>query len=484
MKNYLLLLLLLAITWPSMAQWNPMFEKKMGEDQDEKFVRGIEAKNGMYYLLGNRYDAWTEKDESVVYRMNKYGEMSSVVIKKTAGIALSSIIEREEGILVLGGYSENNKDSLILQMLSWDLAPQWQKAYAFQEGFDDLLDVNVLNYMNGKLLAFAVVYNGSYSYSSTIYAFNNDYSLAKNKLYSNDEGSVMIKGLCLNDDATKLFAFGEWGHNMIEAVEIHKQSLEPVNTSVLSSGSFDVLLPDLYVKSLPNNKWLYNGSLVSFGPNGSEDRVILSVFNSAFDVQTWEMLFQEEDNLRTIAMINGLDYVDSDKLYFVLNHGPEKSGGEHKNSWAMVGLTDSELAMDKIFYYGGDADYSVNSILATTDGGCIVMGSYFDFENNPGNGEDFFAVKLHYNFVGMDESGMDEANGVKIYPNPGDDVLQINTTLKNPRLIMIDALGREVFNQNLISSQSVIYTRGFASGRYTYQLISGEQHVSGIWIKQ
>jgi hypothetical protein len=88
-------------------------------------------------------------------------------------------------------------------------------------------------------------------------------------------------------------------------------------------------------------------------------------------------------------------------------------------------------------------------------------------------------------FWGVDET---HNNGLKVavaYPNPGKDVLNIRTGLKDVRVEVYDMSGRMVYGKEIIDNVTAINTTSWPSGSYVWKVISnGKEAESGKWIKR
>jgi hypothetical protein len=86
--------------------------------------------------------------------------------------------------------------------------------------------------------------------------------------------------------------------------------------------------------------------------------------------------------------------------------------------------------------------------------------------------------------------GIEEAhdNGLKVavaYPNPGKDMLNIRTGLKDARVEVYDMSGRMIYRQEITENVTAINTTDWSEGTYVWKVISnGKEAESGKWIKQ
>ena len=74
---------------------------------------------------------------------------------------------------------------------------------------------------------------------------------------------------------------------------------------------------------------------------------------------------------------------------------------------------------------------------------------------------------------------------ISIYPNPGNNMLNISTTLKNACVEVYDINGRLVHNQEITESITTINTKNWSDGIYLWEVIvNGKEVESGKWIKE
>ncbi len=88
-------------------------------------------------------------------------------------------------------------------------------------------------------------------------------------------------------------------------------------------------------------------------------------------------------------------------------------------------------------------------------------------------------------FVGIEEA---HENGLKVaiaYPNPGKDVLNIRTGLRDARVEVCDMNGRLVHSQALTENVTAIDAGDWAEGVYVWKVLANSKEVeTGKWIKE
>ena len=124
------------------------------------------------------------------------------------------------------------------------------------------------------------------------------------------------------------------------------------------------------------------------------------------------------------------------------------------------------------------------SVTACKDGGVLLVfwSKNLDNTNQQWTTVTKFPAEA---FVGINEA---HDNGLKVaiaYPNPGKDVLNIRTGLKDVRVVVYDMNGRMVYRQEITDNITLINTTSWPSGSYIWKLISnGKEAECGKWIKE
>ena len=74
---------------------------------------------------------------------------------------------------------------------------------------------------------------------------------------------------------------------------------------------------------------------------------------------------------------------------------------------------------------------------------------------------------------------------ITLYPNPGNNTLNICTTLQDARVEVYDMSGRMVYGREITENVTSINAEGWPSGSYVWRVVAnGKEAESGKWIKQ
>ena len=186
----------------------------------------------------------------------------------------------------------------------------------------------------------------------------------------------------------------------------------------------------------------------------------------------------------------GIELLDDNSLYFAytLNIG----FGDNLDSWMMIEHLSLNFDTISTLYYDHEGERihsTATSILATRDGGLLLVyqSKNLDDTNERWTTITKFPAEV---FLSIDEA---HDNGLKVaiaYPNPGKDVLNIRTGLKDARVEVYDLSGRLVHSQALTDNVTAIEAGDWAKGTYVWKVFVGTSAGSvteaecGKWIKE
>ena len=129
--------------------------------------------------------------------------------------------------------------------------------------------------------------------------------------------------------------------------------------------------------------------------------------------------------------------------------------------------------------------YMVWSVIATTDGGCIIGATSNDYAVQ-GENRDIYILKVDSNGLITGISNPPDADAKKnsVYPNPGSEILNIETSLKQGTLCLYDLSGRLVLTTEVDAGKNSINTQNVKPGLYIFKIYENSMIKTwGKWIK-
>ena len=229
-------------------------------------------------------------------------------------------------------------------------------------------------------------------------------------------------------------------------------------------------------------------------PNGTliqEDRsVILAKVDENFEMLHDSVIIEHfNDSIEIPAPFKSVAFTEDGYLYQCSNGNVIYPNSLYKRGLHLI-ITKTDMDLNVVWqkrYLRDGSAYGAFTSSATTDGGFIVTGTRYNF--NVDNRLDIFVLKIDADgMVGIEEDNT--VVEIEVYPNPGKDVLNIRTGLKNARVEVYDMNGRVVYWQEITENVTSINTEGWPEGTYVWKVFVGTstgsvtEAESGKWIKQ
>lgn len=158
------------------------------------------------------------------------------------------------------------------------------------------------------------------------------------------------------------------------------------------------------------------------------------------------------------------------------------------DSWLELIKYDTLLNMQWQKFYGGNMYYGLWGIKATSDGGCLLLGSTFN-DQLQYNERDIIIIKVDSNGIVTGDHGHQEiqSHDAIVYPNPGTDYLIIESgpQISGATFTMTDMQGKSVFHTTLNQRSVRLSTNNQSPGVYLWSITYGNKIVeTGKWVKE
>nr|NQU89757.1 T9SS type A sorting domain-containing protein [Bacteroidota bacterium] len=145
-------------------------------------------------------------------------------------------------------------------------------------------------------------------------------------------------------------------------------------------------------------------------------------------------------------------------------------------TWIQITLLDFDFNIQSQYFYGGDAMYVPLDMTSTNDGGVLVTGIMWDY-NQPNNQQhDVFALKLNSDgmIVNIPDNATWQAGEAILYPNPAGSYVNIDFSMEYriATLQLTDISGKMIFEKNLLSNRQSVDISGVPAGTYVYRIFN------------
>ncbi len=472
------------------------FDILISTENDELLHDVIELNNGNFVAVGSVRDNYyyTTKAAFVV----EFDLNGNIVNSITNAITdtfyyASAVIQKNDGnILVIGTAKKDTIDKIFIFEYDSDLHKIHSKYFVIPKP-RDLFFAGLLKKSNQNL----IIYGGFHTPSSkgtavkiepffieinqnldsiggnyilSEHAFNPIYSLAENQnntgYYALTRGSYMSTepGIVLYVDNTYTI-----------------ESYKDLPNLIFKHGALKMFSDTSYV-------------VVSMKVNAKQktqnDDIAVLVLDTAHNV-IHETYLGTPDTSDQAGYLRTMDFIDKNNIYIAGTHGfqytiPLLLG--NYQSFILIVKVDSFLNTTWERFYGGDANYQVESIRATTDGGCLVLATRYDYLTQ---NEERDAVILKLDSQGNLPVSVSEIPDAKmseliIYPNPGTAEITVRTASQalGGEFILCDILGKQVFQTSVKERFTPVSTNTLPEGVYVFKyILNGKIKETGKWLK-
>jgi hypothetical protein len=242
----------------------------------------------------------------------------------------------------------------------------------------------------------------------------------------------------------------------------------------------------LDAKFLNTNELLITGKRTYQNSNPRTDKLGILKLDSAYQIEN-DYYLGPVDTISYPGYYSNLDFVDTNKIFFAGTTNQSLYSSFPTNpSYILVGRFDASLQLTWQNNYGGDQYYGVCCVAAVSDGGLIIGATSFNYlyQNHE---RDVYILKVDSNGLITSQNNLETPtdNKVFIYPNPGNNIINIETQSKNLFFCLFDLMGRKIIHQFIDPKQKVVHTGSLPKGIYVYQVIENGSLIGyGKWIKK
>jgi hypothetical protein len=239
-------------------------------------------------------------------------------------------------------------------------------------------------------------------------------------------------------------------------------------------------------KKINDHEFIITGKKHIVASNPRTDLLGIIKLDTSFIVKS-QTFFGPQDTVNYPGYLHNLDFIDTSQIYYSGTCNQAISDFSNNKSFYILGKFDSDLTLKWQKYYGGDIYYTLWGILATSDHGCLLIGSTYNYLTQN--------MERNILVIKVDSNGMllsnNDITGIKlhnliVYPNPGSDYMAVETGPQafGADFTLYDLTGRPVLQKKIVSSPVRINTQSLLPGIYFYRAVKGNQVIeSGKWVK-
>jgi len=221
--------------------------------------------------------------------------------------------------------------------------------------------------------------------------------------------------------------------------------------------------------------------------NGSKNYAIMAL-NENNDCNKISII-GNNDTIDFAGMVQSMDFIYPDKI-FVGGTSNFSLGGvfSQQNSWYALSNFDSALNLNWTRYYGGDAYYQLQSVVATQDGGAMLDGTKYDYPTQSYQ-LDIYLVKVNEDGVltNNDHILQPPVHDAIVYPNPGSGylIIESGSQISGAEFRMTSTDGKQVLAKTLYERKTTMDTQFLPPGIYVWQILFNQRIIeAGKRIKE
>jgi hypothetical protein len=155
------------------------------------------------------------------------------------------------------------------------------------------------------------------------------------------------------------------------------------------------------------------------------------------------------------------------------------------DSWFHLVKVNPDLSPVWENWYGGDAYYFLYSILATSDGGCLMVGNRYDYELQEQERDIYVAKVNSEGLIVWTQEIKPDQNMFSIYPNPGSNQINLKMPAGEFDFELYGLNGQVLIKQQVNGENNTINTIQLKPGIYFYRIIDSRNQIiqTGKWIR-
>ncbi len=341
----------------------------------------------------------------------------------------------------------------------------------------DLLTITDVKKISGDRYALVgFIYDGNPHFLSYVSIVNRNGELLKDRIYPVDSTFHPISILEESDSSGFILK------SLNIPIVLLDNNLEIDSIIVNPFGPETFLTGDGTMRRLNDSTYFVSGVDNTLGSN--DDNIGIKKIRHNNEVLA-SGVFGTPDSMEITALTQSLDFIYPDKIY---------CGGWQRNydthpflsefpGWLILSQYDEDLNLNWTRYYGGDAFYVMEGVLATQDGGCLIYSRRYAFSG-------FFDYDIHLLKVGPNglltsTTTPESTSNITVYPNPTSNYIFFDTGEAGMYDVsFFDGLGKVVFQEKIPNNRPVD-VRHLPAGMYTYVLeLEGEIISQGKWVKE
>jgi hypothetical protein len=484
----LIIVWILLISFQTFCQC-PTFIFSQSNDLDEYPTSVLETVNDDLIISAEQGSFTGNSYDIELLKLNKTGllQKSITIHKPYFSLAVSKLIMTDNEKIIAIGTIRDTSDMMKIWIFSFDLNLNiyWEKTYNLNSsiissfsGFIDIFN-NLIIYGDG----------GSWWGNTDIYILK--VNLEGDSLASYQypaPNPQFCFSMIQKPDSTGYYML-IYGNYQIQTNSFG-QRLEFDNNFIIQNVDSIPRGLSMYYNLLSIDGYLYISGIKHFSSAIHQtDKLGIIKIESENNVEA-EYYAGPDDTVSAPAFLSNLAFSPSLWIYYGGTTGLDQSNflWSDESSYFILNRLDINLDISWQKFFGGDAYYNLWGIYATSDSGCVLLGSRYSKVNQDFQ-RDVYIIKVDSTGLIADipENKALLSKEVILYPNPGSHycIAVVGIQFSTAEILFYDLYGRLVMEQLLYHPRTWLNTSKLLKGYYIYKIISPDKLIGfGKWIKQ
>jgi len=481
--------LFLMILFPVLAFTQSGFIFKYSTPNDETPSCILETNDGGFIVCGP-IGTYPDSYHTLLIRLNKYGDsIKTKIIEYPIGFSfISELVKLDNGTYMGVGQKtlSSGEEKIWLITLSDSLDILNDTSYSC--GLGTIYKLRGLRDHSGRVVIYgtSTVTDSLYDPPHLFILLATQQSDSLDFKYFHAGTSQMVFSMLEKYDTTGYFMF-ILGHyqtftqTFSQILGLNYQ-LQVTTTDSIPEGLI------MYVGSnnFQNGELFITGQKSYWGSNPRTDKLGILKLNSSMQLIS-DYFLGPDDTISYPGYISNIGINQDNKIFYggATNQSINTLFPSEPSN-IMLGCFDTSLNVIWQKYHGGDQYYGVWTVNTTTDGGCIIGASSFNYQVQSSE-RDIYILKVDSNGIitGINTNPPSKEQETRIYPNPGTDLINVETNLNHSMFYFYDLTGREIYNQALVSGSNPLHVQKLKPGLYIYKILqNSEVKEFGKWIKE
>lgn len=478
MKKYLFLILFPLFVFNSFAQNS--FELNINDNTSYYYPHYCTVKDDIYYISYMQFNSFPNNVFSRILQIDESGNTIEGNNINLINTAIKYIyIDQSNNLNFIGSkyYESENSTTVIFSKYNSSFEAIFYKEYIIKP--NSLLEVkDVINDSENNFIIAGYLYNATSIDSTFLLKVNNEGDSLTYKTFkpSNDDNKIerINNGYVLTTNDREFYKLDN-------------------NLNIVSySGIYTIIHSGLWAdfKVFSDKKYLYTGVNIQFNNSHQDYNIGIALIDSGlFKIK--EKSFGKYDTNDATGYLKSIDFINKNNIFLVGTsnfYTGEDPFFRETPSWYIVNNIDSNLNLRWQKFYGGEVSYFLETLLATEDGGCLLLGRKYDYQTQ-GNSNTMHILKIDQNglITSNKETQQIKSYNAIVYPNPAKDKLtfRIAENFTNSEITINDLSGKQIQTIANVSSIENIDISSFSNGIYVFTIKNNNQIIeTGRFVKE